>query len=279
MIVEAPVAIVSGGSSGIGLAVARRLLTLGHRVILLARDPDRLEAARLALDPSENGSVTVDPVDVTDAEACRATIEAVLLRWRRIDWLVTSAGQVEPALFLEADEAEFERLMAVNYFGTLNLVRPVARHMATRGEGRITLVSSAAAFAGVAGYAAYGASKFAVRGLAETLHVELAPLGISVGLAMPPDTDTPQLAGEALKRPEATRRISAGGGVLSADQVAEAIISGALAGRFLLAPGWLMALYGWFHSLYAPFFRRNQISVLRQIARERQTFERNRLDG
>ena len=279
MIAEAPVAIVSGGSSGIGLAVARRLLTLGHRVILLARDPVRLEAARLALDPAESGSIETYPVDVADAEACRAAVEAVLMRWSRIDWLVTSAGQVEPALFLDAEAAEFERLMAVNYFGTLNLVRPVARDMASKGGGRITLVSSAAAFAGVAGYAAYGASKFAVRGLAETLHVELAPLGISVGLAMPPDTDTPQLAGEALKRPEATRRISAGGGVLSADQVAKAIIKGALAGRFLLAPGWLMALYGWFHSLYAPFFRRSQISVLRQIAQEQQTFERKRFDG
>ena len=261
---EAPVVVISGGSSGIGLEIASLLAKKGYRLALLARDPERLAAAQASLQTVKKTDVLLLPVDVTQTEACGGAIDEVIRKWGRIDWLVTSAGQVEPGLFLEADQASFRRQMETNYFGTLSLVHPVARIMQAQGQGRITLVSSAAAFIGVAGYSAYAPSKFAVRGLAEVLAVELKPSGISVSLAMPPDTDTPQLAGEMAIRPEVTRRIAAGGGVMSAEAVARSIVGGALAGRFLLAPGWLMTLYGLIHSLYAPLFRRSQ---LREMSR------------
>jgi 3-dehydrosphinganine reductase len=264
---DALVAVISGGSSGIGLEIARILARKGYRLALLARDAEKLADAARSL-AGDGPTPLILPLDVTDAEASAAAIHAVLARWGRIDWLVTSAGQVEPGLFVDLPPEAFRRQMAVNYFGTLHLVQPVVEVMRRQRSGRITLIASAAAFVGIAGYAAYTPGKCAVRGLAECLRVELAPFGISVSLALPPDTKTPQLAAELPLRPDITRRIAAGGGVLSAVTVARAIVAGGLAGRFQITPGWLMTLYGLFHSLYAPIFRRRQIRIARALSGE-----------
>ena len=241
--------------------------------MLLARDLEKLEAARVSLEANRifiGGDnlqrVSVTPLDVVDAGACRAAMEAVQDVHGRLDWVITSAGTVEPGMFVDLAAEAHRRQMEINYFGTLNLVRPATAMMRKQGGGRITMISSAAAFSGIAGYSGYTPSKFAVRALAETLRVELATDGISIGVAFPPDTDTPQLAAEQDAKPEATKRITAGGGVMSAERVAHSIVEGALAGRFMLTPGWLITLFGWMHSLYAPFFRWHQSRIIRQIA-------------
>jgi 3-dehydrosphinganine reductase len=261
---EAPVAVVSGGSSGIGLEIARLLHAKGYRIILLARDAARLEQARRSFDESGRERVGTVPLDVTDAEACEREIGHVLSSLGRLDWLITSAGMVEPGMFADLTPESHRRQMDVNFFGTLNLVRPAVAWMRQQGSGRITMISSAAAFIGIVGYSGYTPGKFAVRALAETLRVELAPVGILVSVAFPPDTDTPQLAAEQAAKPEATKRITAGGGVMSAHRVAQSIVKGALAGRFTLAPGILITVFGWVHSLYAPYFRWRQARILRK---------------
>ena len=267
---QALVAVVSGGSSGIGLEIARLLIARGYHVVLLARDSQKLESAKRSLEAFGQPCVSIMPLDVADAGACQAALDAVLEAHGRLDWLVTSAGTVEPGMFADLAAEAHRRQMDINYFGTLNLVRPAVGIMRRQGGGRITMISSAAAFIGISGYSGYAPGKFAVRALAETLRVELAPDGISVGVAFPPDTDTPQLAAEQEAKPEATKRITAGGGVMSAERVARSIVEGALAGRFMLAPGFLITLFGWVHSLYAPYFRWHQARILRQVARERQ---------
>lgn len=264
----APVAVLSGGSSGIGLAVARILRASGFNLVLLARDAARLEDARQNLLASPGGTVAVKALDVADAAASTLAIAQIVAEHGAIDWLVTSAGLVEPGMFLDQPLETHHQQMQVNYFGTLNLVRPVAAGMKARGQGTIILVSSAAAFTGIVGYSGYCPSKAAVKALGEVLHTELAPSGIKVCVAFPPDTDTPQLAAEQLTKPEATRRITAGGGVLSADAVATAIVEGARRGDLVLAPGRLMKLFSWFHSLYSPFFLRRQARILAQVRRE-----------
>ncbi len=261
----APVAVISGGSSGIGLEVARLLAGKGYRLVLLARDAEKLSRAQVSLQVDGGHPILWRVLDVADAGACEQALTEIVATLGRIDWLVTSAGTVEPGMFLDLPVDAHRRQMEINYFGTLNLVRPAARFMRESGSGRITMISSAAAFVGIAGYSGYAPGKFAVRALAETLRVELAPFGIGVGVAFPPDTDTPQLAAEQEAKPEATKRITAGGGVMSAERVARSIVDGALAGRFVLAPGWLIMLFGWAHSLYAPYFRWHQARILRQF--------------
>jgi len=263
--VPAKVAVISGGSSGIGLACARLLLTKGYVVALLARDLDRLQLAKNELDRDATAPVEIHSVDVDDNEACQAAIDAIMRRHGRIDWLIASAGIVEPGLFLDLDLAAHRAQMATNYFGTLHLVQAAARVMVPGDGGKITMISSAAAFAGIIGYSAYAPGKFAVRALAEILRLELDPHGISVSVAYPPDTDTPQLERENLARPLATRLIAQGGGVMSARDVAERIIRQAEAGRFMLTPSPAIALLAWFHSFYAPIFAWQQRRILRRV--------------
>lgn len=262
------VAVISGGSSGIGLACARVLLERGYRVALIARDLERLQGAKAELAADFPDAVEILAADVTDAGACEAVIEAIAAHHGRIDWLITSAGTVEPGLFRDLDLTAHREQMQTNYFGTLQLIRAAIPMMRKTG-GRITLISSGAAFLGIVGYSAYAPSKFAVRGLAEILRLELAPEGIAVSLACPPDTQTPQLERERHSRPLVTRLIAEQGGVMPARQVAERIISRAEAGAFLLAPSRPVALLARFHSLYGPFFARQQQRLLRRFPAQR----------
>ncbi|MFY8113764.1 MAG: SDR family oxidoreductase [Rhabdaerophilum sp.] len=258
------VAVISGGSSGIGLALARLLAREGWHLHLIARRPDLLDQARAELLAGGAASLETHSLDVADAAACAAAIAAIGAAHGRIDWLVASAGLAEPGLFTETPLASHRRHMDVNYFGSLHLVHAGLPFL-PRGS-RITLVSSAAAFVGIAGYSAYGPGKFALRGLADSLRLELEGAGIAVSVACPPDTDTPQYAHENRTKPPATREITAGGGLLSADAVARSILDGARAGQFMLLPGWPIRLLGLFHSLYAPIFRWQQRRILRRHA-------------
>lgn len=260
-------AIVTGGSSGIGLAAARRLAGDGHPVALLARDAGRLEAAAATIRAAVPGArVTTRVVDVRDADAVRAAVEAVAAAEGPIAWLVASAGIAEPGRFREQGLDRHRDQLEINYLGTLHAVHAVVPSMATAGGGRIVLVSSGAGLFGIYGYAAYAPSKFAVRGLAEVLRVELAEDGIGVTLAYPPDTDTPQLAAEAATKPAATVAITAGGGLWSAAAVADAMIDAARAGRFVVAPGATLGVLARLHSLVGPVLRWHQRRIVRSLA-------------
>jgi 3-dehydrosphinganine reductase len=255
-------AIVSGASSGIGLACAKELARQGHPLALIARDAARLEKARALVEQAGSPEILVFSADVTDAQACARIVESVAVRRGSIDWLITCAGDVEPGMFHELSVDAHRRQMELNYFGTLQLAAPVAKRMIDQQAGNIVLISSAAAILGVAGYSAYGASKFAVRGLGEALSVELAPHGVVCSVAFPPDTATPQLERERVLRPWITEQIAAGAPVADPDVLAVRMICDAKRGRFILAPSMQFRAYAWLSSLYAPFFRRWQRKLL-----------------
>lgn len=263
-------AVVTGGSSGIGLAAARRLARDGHPVALIARRAEHLaEAAASIRREMPAARISTHALDVRDAGALAEAVAAIAAEHGPIAWLVAAAGVVEPGLFVEQAPESHRAQLEINYLGTLNAVHAVVPAMRTAGAGRIVLVSSGAGLFGIYGYAAYAPSKFAVRGLAEVLRVELAEHGISVTLACPPDTDTPQLAAERTLRPAATAAIAAGGGVWSADAVARAMLAGAARGRFLVAPGLTLGLLARLHSLIAPLLRFHQRRVVRSLRRDR----------
>ncbi|WP_230362695.1 SDR family oxidoreductase [Ancylobacter sp. Lp-2] len=255
---------MSGGSSGIGLACAAELAARGHRVALLARDEARLaQAIETIRRDHPAAQLVARPLDVSDASACEAAVAALVAEHGPPAWLVNSAGIAEPGLFLDQPLAAHEAQLATNYLGSLYLSHAAARHMAAAGSGRLVFVSSGAGLFGIYGYSAYAPSKFAVRGLAEVLRVELAPLGIGVTVAYPPDTRTPQLEAERRTKPAATRLITAGGGEWEAEAVARKIIAGALAGRFTVAPGLPTAFVNLFHSVIAPLLRARQRRLIR----------------
>jgi 3-dehydrosphinganine reductase len=257
-------AIVSGGSSGIGLALGRRLVAAGWNLTILARGADRLAEARAALSAG-GAEVMAESVDVADRDAVGRAVYASVARLGPPKLLVASAGMVVPGRFDELPLEAYRKTMEVNYFGTLNLVRAALPAMRSQRGGRIVMISSGAALLGIYGYTAYAPSKFAVRGLAEALRSELAPDGISVSVVYPPDTDTPQFREEVRLRPEATSRVAGSGGLRSADQVAGAIMRGIRRGRFVIAPGMEMSALAVLHSVIGPMLHRFWFD--RQIAR------------
>ncbi len=218
---------ITGGSRGIGLALAETCAAAGARVSLLARGPDGLAAAAAAVAAAVPGAtVRTAAADVVDPDALGAAVADLGAALGPPDVLVTSAGYARPGHFTDLDLAEFRAQMEIDYFGTLHTIRAVVPTMVDRRRGHLVLVSSTVAFVGVFGYSAYAPAKHAVRGLAEALRPELKPHGITVACAYPPDTDTPGYAEENLHKPEVTRRISAAIRPRSAATVAAAIRRG-----------------------------------------------------
>lgn len=248
-------AVITGGSSGIGLALGRRLVVEGYDLTILARDPARLAAAQAEL-ATGGGRVGVHVADVADADAVATAMRAAIVAFGSPTLLVANAGMVIPGRFDALPLEAFHRTMAVNYLGAVHLIHAALPAMQERRAGHIVLVSSGAALVRFYGYTAYAPTKCAVHGLAEALRSELQPDGLRVSVVFPPDTDTPQLHEDARLRPEPTSRIAGGAKVLSADQVALAILRGVRRGKFTIAPGWEMAALARLHSLVGPLLHR-----------------------
>jgi 3-dehydrosphinganine reductase len=249
-------AIVTGGTSGIGLASARRLAALGGHVSLLAVDGVGPALATLRASRRRPGQ-RLDAVqaDVTDAGAVRAAAAALAAGNGACDLLLAAAGGAAPGLVDQLDEAVFRAQMEVNYLGTLNAVLAVLPAMAQGGGGRIVVISSTLGVTGGFGYAAYSPAKFAVRGLAEALRTELRPRGILVSCAVPAATDTPGHAREQRTKSELLRRAAPPGRLLTPEQVAAAILDGTRRGRFLITADRRTRTMVRLSSLLAPLLR------------------------
>jgi len=227
--------LISGGSSGIGLALAQDLAKLGANITLLARDKKRLSDALLSIKPltiADGQLISAISCDVTDYNDLSNKLNSL-----SFDILINSAGIAYPGEFLDLDQEIFARVINTNYLGTVNLTKIVVPDMVTRRSGQVVNISSLAAVIGIYGYTAYAPSKYALHGFSRALRSELKPYGIDVSIVFPPDTDTPQLAYEKKLLPEITRMINENGGVLTAHQVSRSIINGMKRSRFTIIPG------------------------------------------
>ncbi|MDY6937038.1 MAG: SDR family oxidoreductase [Cyanobacteriota bacterium] len=248
-------AIITGGSSGIGLAVARLLAARGAHVSIVARDRPKLETARTEIEAARvdnQQQVEIIAADVAARPQAEAAIQTAIDRISPPDIFIASAGIARPGYFLELSPEIFERTMAVNYFGSLYCLRSVLRAMLKRQTGHIVLISSGAGLIGLYGYTAYSPSKFALRGLAESLRGELKGTGVNISIVYPPDTDTPQLAAENKVKPPQTKAITATAETWQPEDVAQAIMRGLRQKSFAIAPGWEMSALERLHSLIAP---------------------------
>jgi 3-dehydrosphinganine reductase len=248
--------LITGGSSGIGLETARGALARGARVSVIARNAERLTRA---VDELEQGSaptrVAGEPADVTDPKRVDAAVALLVAQFGPVDVLVTCAGEARPGHFEQLSGQVFEDQMALNYFGTLHAVRAVVPAMLARRRGHLLLVSSNAGLVGVYGYSAYAPTKFALRGLAETLRAELKPYGVVVSCAYPADTDTPGLTRENRDKPEATARISAAVKVRSPVTVANAMLRGVERDRLVITADPSTSLLARASGLLGPYLR------------------------
>lgn len=179
---EGKVAIVTGGSGGIGRATAAAFIREGASVMLV----DRVEAELRAAAESLGGSAACFAADVSDAAQTRGYVEATIARFGGVDILFANAGvEGRVAPITEYPVEELDRVLAVNVRGPFLAIQAVAPHMAARGGGSIVITSSVAGVIGSAGLSAYVASKHATIGLAKTAAIELAPLGVRVNTVNP----------------------------------------------------------------------------------------------
>lgn len=232
--------LITGGSSGIGLALAKKLVAAGSSVWILARDAGRLETASSELTrlrATEDQVIGTLQVDVADDDAVFEQLGKWISQTGCPDLVINSAGVVHPGYFTELEPERFRWMMDINYFGSANICRTVVPEMMKRRSGHVVNLCSVAGFLGTFGYTAYSASKFAIRGFTEALRSEMKPYGIKVSIVYPPDTDTPQLAYENQYKPFETRALSGHVKPLSADAVADEILKGVIHGRYTIVPG------------------------------------------
>uniref|UniRef100_A0A8C6L9S3 3-dehydrosphinganine reductase n=1 Tax=Nothobranchius furzeri TaxID=105023 RepID=A0A8C6L9S3_NOTFU len=236
--------VVTGGSSGIGKSIAMECYRQGAFITLVARDEEKLLRAKKDVEKfaiNDKQVVLCVSVDVSsDYTQVENVIKQAQEKLGPVDMLVNCAGT---ALAGKFEEMEVERFKASASFIQLiypEIVYPsraVITTMKERRMGRIVFVSSQAGQIGLFGYTAYSPSKFALRGLAEALQMEMKPYNIYVTLAFPPDTDTPLLAEENKSKPLETKLISETSGVWQPDQVAKILVKDAVQGNFSSSVG------------------------------------------
>ena len=233
-------ALITGGSSGIGLALAKKLVQSGTDICILARDAAKLENAKselAQLRSAQNQQVYTLQADVTDYAVLEKSLSQFVSAHGWPDLVINSAGVTYPGYFQELDVDIFHWLMEINYYGTVHILKILTPGMIERGSGTILNISSQAGFVGVFGYSGYSASKYAVRGFSDVIRSELKPLGIQVSVAFPPDTETPQLAFEEPLKPYETRFIAGTTKVQTADAVADVILKAMVKGKYIIIPG------------------------------------------
>jgi NAD(P)-dependent dehydrogenase (short-subunit alcohol dehydrogenase family) len=171
---------ITGASRGFGSLVVERALAKGDAVVATARNPQAV-IDRFGAHPN----LLAVALDVTNEVQAVAAVKAAVDRFGRIDVLLNNAGFGVMGAVEETSAAEVEAVYRTNVFGLLTVTRAVLPHMRAARSGRILNISSIGGYRGAAGFGVYSSTKFAVEGLSEALHDELAPIGIHVTVVEP----------------------------------------------------------------------------------------------
>jgi 3-oxoacyl-[acyl-carrier protein] reductase len=205
------VAIVTGGSRGIGRAIVETLSAAGMNVTFTYRENS--EAASEVVAAAKGGKVAAEIVDGRDASACDALVEKVIEQHERIDLLVNNAGVIKDNLLAMLSEEDVRTVLETNVLGTFNMTRAVVPHMISKRRGNIVNISSVSAEKGGRGQTNYAASKGAINAFTKSLAAELAPRGIRVNAVAPGVIETEmskavrELAGDQIQSKILLRRI------------------------------------------------------------------------
>lgn len=177
-------ALITGGSRGLGLVIARELADAGARLAIVARDPDELERARADLE-TRGAEVLAFPCDVRDQNDAMAAVERTVERFGAIDVLINNAGVIQTGPVEHMQVADFENALATHMWGPLYTMLAAAPHMRRQGGGRIVNISSIGGKVATPHLLPYCASKFALVGLSDGMRAELAKDGVKVTTVCP----------------------------------------------------------------------------------------------
>lgn len=230
---------ITGGSSGIGLAAAKLLVQAGAHVAISARGKERLDKALAELKSIATADQKIAAIacDVSDPAASRRAAEETLAALGGCDVVLANAGVAHCMRITDTEDEVYERMMRINYLGTVYTVRAFLPHFIERRQGRFGITSSLAGVVGTFGYTAYCPTKFAQAGFAEALRQECIEYNVSVTVCYPPDTDTPQLAEENRTKPPETKAISGNVKTLTPEAVADVLLTSVAKKKLHVVPG------------------------------------------
>jgi NAD(P)-dependent dehydrogenase (short-subunit alcohol dehydrogenase family) len=178
------IAVVVGGTSGIGRAIANGLAEAGANVIPTGRRADMVEVAAEEIEVHGRRSLRISS-DVLDRPSLQALLDAAVAEFGKVDILVNAAGRTKRTPFLDVEESEWNEILETNLTGAYRVSQVFGRHMVARNYGRIINIASLASFVGLYEVAAYCASKAALASLTRSLAMEWAPFGVCVNAIAP----------------------------------------------------------------------------------------------
>jgi 3-oxoacyl-[acyl-carrier protein] reductase len=200
--------IVSGGSRGLGLGIAHKLVTAGYRVISIARrENEQLARTMETNEPAEHGSLLFRAFDLEDTSEIPNLVKQLRKEFGSIYGLVNNAGLGTSGILATMHDRQIQSLVRLNTLSPIILTKYVVRSMMADGGGRIVNVASIVSFTGYSGLSVYGATKASIVGFTRSLARELGPLGINVNAVAPGfvDTDMTESLGEE-QRAQVVRR-------------------------------------------------------------------------
>jgi 3-oxoacyl-[acyl-carrier protein] reductase len=216
--------IVTGGSRGLGLGIARKLTGEGYRVIAVARkETDQLTAAMQAAERSNPGSFHFLPFDLSEIEGISVFVKALRKTFGSIYGLVNNAAVSFEGMLSVMHDAEIERLVRVNTLSPIVLTKYVVRSMLADGGGRIVNVASIVGFTGYSGLTVYGATKASMLGFTRSLAREVGRVGVNVNSIAPGFVDTEMTQGLKEEQREQIVRRSALRRLVEIEDVANAV--------------------------------------------------------
>lgn len=183
------VALITGGSSGVGLATARKLSALGYTVVISGRDLAKLQEAKKEFSGSGIPPLLI-PADVSEEHQVKKLVDGTISEFGRIDLVFAAAGVSMRAPFEESKIDAIEHLMKVNFFGVLYLLHHALPYI-KKTQGSFVAMSSLTGKRGVPEYSIYGASKFALQGLLDSVRMEVDRDGVHIGVISTGFIDTP----------------------------------------------------------------------------------------
>ncbi|MCP4118026.1 MAG: SDR family oxidoreductase [Desulfobacteraceae bacterium] len=264
---------ITGGSSGIGLELAKLFSSLGADILLVARNSEKLETGKQLAEKAKKNSgqkIMTLSVDVSDHRDVYGKMQQAVMEFGAPDILINSAGINKYADHFENISNEmFNEVMNINVNGVRNVTHALLPAMKEK-KGHVVILSSAAALFGMFGYTAYATSKAALMGFAESLRYELKPLGMPVTVLCPPEVDTPMNLDEVETLPKEGRAMKSMGGFLMPDHVAKVIVKAIAKKQYFVIPGRSTALLYFFHRISNGFLSR----FVSDFVVKRATFEK-----
>ncbi|KAF5283441.1 hypothetical protein FQA39_LY04817 [Lamprigera yunnana] len=226
--------VIVGGSSGIGKATAVLAAKQGAHVTIIAQDLRKLNLAKVELTNAcvnEKQEITAVSLDVTNYDSTREVFNEIDAR-KPIYMLINCAGKAICGELEKMKVEDIKSIVDLNLLGTIYATQCAIPMLKSRREGIIVIVASQASLIGIYGLSVYSASKYALKGFAEAIDMELQNYNVNVTLAVPPDTDTPGFQNENKSKPEETMLISSTGGLFNPDVIAKHLLKDALSNKF-----------------------------------------------